>query len=141
MARPFRNKHVAEAPKHDIRCDYCDRLAERVNGKAIYPHRPDLVGKQFWRCQPCGAYVGCHPGTSTPLGRLANAQLRRAKQQAHAAFDPIWRSKERSRGEAYAWLAEQLGISKNNCHIGMFDVEMCERVVSVCTPPRPEAEP
>ena len=27
------------------------------------------------------------------------------------------------RGQAYGWLAEQLGIDKSDCHIGMFDVQ------------------
>lgn len=122
-------------------CPYCDRKAELVPGLVIYPHRPDLAYKSFWRCEPCGAHVGCHPqankrgkggiGDGTvPLGRLANAELRRAKQAAHAAFDPLWRSREMSRRDAYAWLAGALGISPDNCHIGMFDVDGCRAVVS-----------
>lgn len=117
-------------------CPYCDRAAELVTGKAIYPHRPDLFGKFFWQCKPCGAYVGCHPGTQNALGRLADAKLREAKQQAHAAFDPRWKGTGKDYGKrrrnAYAWLAEQLGIAPANCHIGMFDVDQCRRVVEVC---------
>jgi hypothetical protein len=117
---------------HKITCSYCDRPAELVTGRTIYPHRPDLFHQRFYRCEPCGAYVGCHRGTVQPLGRLANAELRRAKIAAHAAFDPIWRSGRSSRSDAYAWLAKQLGIAIQNCHIGMFDVEQCRRVVEVC---------
>jgi hypothetical protein len=36
------------------------------------------------------------------------------------------------RGQAYGWLAEQLGIDKSDCHIGMFDVKTCERVKFIC---------
>jgi hypothetical protein len=119
-----------------VTCDYCDRVAELVTGAAIYPHRPDLFGRRFWRCAPCGAWTGCHePGKgqgdgTKPLGRLANAELRRAKQAAHAAFDPLWKSRSMSRHEAYRWLAGELGISFENCHIGMFDVDGCRAVVS-----------
>ena len=117
-------------------CPYCDRKSELVTGNAIYPHRPDLFGKFFYRCEPCGAYVGCHPGTQNPLGRLANAELRAAKQKAHAAFDPMWRGNDRSAGKrraaAYAWLSEQLGIAPQNTHIGMFDVDLCKRTVELC---------
>lgn len=73
-------------------CSYCNKPAELVTGKEIYPHRPDLYPKKFWRCRPCTAYVGCHKpnagyGDGTrPLGRLANAELRAAKSAAHAAF-------------------------------------------------------
>lgn len=68
--------------------------------------------------------------------------------KAHAAFDPLWeaklrkRRKERgpeykkvyARGSGYKWLAGQLGIPRKECHIGMFDVDMCKRVVEICAP-------
>lgn len=129
-----------------LACPYCDRPAELVTGAVIYPHRPDLFAKRFWRCQPCGAHVGCHDkgapvrvagkkvtsdGT-LPLGRLANAELRRAKTQAHAAFDPIWKTRRMGRNEAYAWLACQLQMPVEDCHIGMLDVDGCGAVVAVC---------
>lgn len=107
-------------------CDYCGRQTDKVTGADIYPHRPDLKSKVIYRCVPCKAHVGCHPGTDRPLGRLANADLRKAKMAAHAAFDPS------ARAEAYQWLAEALGISRDDCHIGMFDVETCKRVVLLC---------
>ena len=113
-------------------CPYCMEPAEKVTGEAIYPHRPDLYNKMFYQCEDCEAYVGCHPGTDKPLGRLANAQLRRAKSAAHAVFDPIWKNGSKQRGEAYAWLAAQLSIDKNDCHIGMFDVGTCQRVIEIC---------
>jgi hypothetical protein len=112
-------------------CGYCNRAAERVTGKVIYPHRPDLYEKVIYRCEPCGAYVGCHPGTDKPLGRLATAELRRAKMAAHAAFDPIWKSKTVKRGSAYRWMADQLGIAHSDCHIGEFDESTCNRVVQI----------
>jgi hypothetical protein len=113
-------------------CDYCGNGAQLVTGREVYPHRPDLYAKQFYQCKPCDAMVGCHPGTTKALGRLANAELRRAKIYAHAAFDPIWKSGCKKRSSAYAWLADQLGINHQDCHIGMFDVDMCMRVVEVC---------
>ncbi len=67
-----------------------------------------------------------------PPLRLANAELRAAKQEAHAAFDPIWKTGRLSRTDAYLWLARQLGIPSASAHIGMFDVAMCQRVVEVC---------
>ena len=117
----------------NVSCPYCHKAAERVGGNTIYPHRPDLTHKAFWRCAPCKAWVGCHPETTKPLGRLANTELRREKQRAHAAFDPIWRSKEMSRKAAYRWLAEAIGASEANCHIGMMDVLACKAVVSAVT--------
>lgn len=115
-------------------CPYCDRDAKLVTGNVIYPHRADLQHLKFWHCSPCDAYVGCHKagmgqGDGTrPLGRLANAQLRKAKQAAHAAFDPLWKSGRMSRKEAYIWLAGAIGVSHANCHIGMFDIDACKAV-------------
>jgi hypothetical protein len=114
-------------------CGYCGSPAELVHGDVVYPHRPDLSGKLFYRCAPCGAYVGCHPGTKKPLGVLANAELRRVRSEAHAVFDPKWRSGAwGSRHEAYAKLAMLLGIATDNCHIGGFDVDTCKKVIALC---------
>jgi len=66
------------------------------------------------------------------MGRLANAELRAAKTYAHRAFDGMWQGGGILRAKAYAWLAKQLGIEVKDCHIGMFDVPMCERVVQLC---------
>jgi len=120
-----------------VKCPYCGSEAQFVGGEVIYPHRPDLFEKRFWRCEPCAAYVGCHGNTDEPLGRLANAELRKAKMAAHRAFDPLWREcpkeerKSRRKG-AYKWLSQALELSAEECHIGMFDLVTCERVVTVC---------
>jgi hypothetical protein len=120
-------------------CPYCGEKAEKTTGAVIYPHLRQLARKVMYRCQPCEAWVGCHDGTDKPLGRLANAALRKAKQDAHAAFDPIWQelaasgmSRSRARSTSYAWLADALGIATRDCHIGLFDEDVCQRVVAVC---------
>lgn len=115
-----------------VQCDYCGAAAQLEAGRHVYPHRPDLADKRFWVCRPCDARVGCHPGGDKPLGRLANAELRAAKGRAHKAFDPLWKARGWSRGKAYGWLAKRLRIPREECHIGMFDVERCERTVEVC---------
>lgn len=127
--------------KHtSVNCPYCNMPAKMVGGEVIYPHRPDLYHKKFWLCQPCDAYVGCHPvnprhgqdGTR-PLGRLANAELRRAKSAAHRVFDPLWQEgKFKTRKDAYRWLAGKLGMPVDQCHIGYFSVPRCEQVVEIC---------
>jgi hypothetical protein len=110
-----------------VTCDYCGKPAELVGGEVIYPHRSDLRKRRFWRCAPCGAYVGTHENSpkAAPLGRLANVELRGLKQRVHAAFDPIWQAGEMGRTEAYRWLATALCIRQSECHIGMFDEQRC----------------
>lgn len=122
-------------------CHYCGNEARLVGGEVIYPHRIDLFEKKFWLCDPCDAYVGCHhphpkygkTGTE-PLGILANAKLRKLKSQAHAAFDPLWREKKKfkSRTDAYYWLAKEMKMNTVECHIGMFDEDLCLIVIMIC---------
>lgn len=98
-----------------------------VSGMKLYPHRLDLHKKKFWVCFPCGAWVGAH-SDGRPLGRLADAELRKAKMAAHAEFDPLWTSGVFSRSRAYAWLSGMMQIPKAQCHIAMFDVDQCKTV-------------
>lgn len=115
-----------------ITCPYCGNPAKLITGKTVYPHRKDLYSLQFWNCNPCGARVGVHKGTTNPLGRLAKPELRTLKTKAHAAFDPLWRDGDMKRKEAYRWLADKLEIEYKACHIGMFDIDMCKQVIDLC---------
>jgi hypothetical protein len=113
-------------------CRYCGRVSELVGGLVVYPQRSDLAHKWFYLCRPCGAFGGCHPGTQRPLGNLANAELRQARLSAHSHFDSLWKTGRMSRKKAYSWLSDTLGIPPQECHIGMFDVEKCQKTVEAC---------
>lgn len=121
-------------------CGYCLNPAELVKfGEGGYPYRSDYG--PVWLCRKDAAWVGCHAGTENALGRLANAELRAAKQAAHAAFDPLWHrkmaregcSKSQARRAGYRWLAAQLGLPVKKTHIGFMSLEECQRVVEICT--------
>lgn len=135
-------KRQRQAVPPTVRCSDCPGAVVLVSGLVIYPHRPDLDHKQFWRCESCGAYVGCHPGTEHPLGSPAGPATRAARNAAHAAFDPLWKAKMArenvrkhvARGAAYRWLADALGIDPSACHIGMMDEATALRVVDLCLP-------
>lgn len=114
-------------------CDVCKIDSVLVTGKVVYPHRPDLADKKIYRCPSCGARVGCHPGTTKPLGNLVGAQERTWRMAAHEAFDKTWKTKRwGNRQQAYAKLAEFMALPPEKCHIGMFTVEQCKMVVEVC---------
>ena len=117
--------------KLKIDCDYCGGFAYLTKGHAVYPLRIDLHQKLYYHCKPCEAYVGVHKGTTKPLGRVANAHLRRLKMQAHGAFDPIWKKGFKKRQTAYSWLAKKLNIKTDDCHIGMFDIDTCRKVIEI----------
>lgn len=123
----YNRKHM-----NKVLCDYCGKEAKLVGGNKIYPHRKDLYNRKFWLCETCDAYVGTYKN-NTPLGRLANTELRAEKIKAHAAFDHLWKKGTQSRSEAYEWLAKELKIPIEQCHIEMFDLDMCKKVISICT--------
>lgn len=132
-------REAAKIMKLAPRCIECSGTeAQPVGGDVIYPHRPDLKALRFWRC-PCGAYVGVHEGTWKPKGYPAGPATHRARIAAHAAFDPLWRRKmakegctpKVARGAGYWWLAGELGIEVQDCHIGMMDEATALKVVEV----------
>lgn len=123
----------------DATCIECGGQGQLVTGKDIYPHRPDLYAKHFYRCA-CGAYCGCHPNSIVPLGHPCGPETRKARSAAHAAFDPLWKNGgPMSRHQAYKWLAQQLGIDPAFCHIGMMTAERARRVVEIVTAAKREA--
>lgn len=116
----------------EVICDYCNKPAQLVGGNKVYPHRQDLHYLKFWVCNPCEARVGCHKNSKNhaPLGRLANAELRAAKSEAHQSFDPIWKEKHMKRNAAYIWLADTMKMDVRDCHIGMMNIGQCRLVVA-----------
>jgi hypothetical protein len=119
-------------------CPYCGNETIFVDSAQVYH------GKSYgmiYLCRPCQAWVGVHRGTNQALGRLANAELRRWKQKAHACFDPLWKrkmekgfTKKEARKAGYRWLSIEMNLPFEETHIGMFDVEQCQKVVELCTP-------
>lgn len=117
-------------------CPYCLKAPEKMDSAKVY-------GKSFGpiiACLECKAWVGLHKD-GRPLGRLADAELRKYKQLAHGYFDQLWKRKmdkgcpkHLARAAAYKWLSEAMGIPQDHTHIGMMDVEQCKKVVELCRP-------
>ncbi|MDE2472755.1 MAG: hypothetical protein KGL35_29540 [Bradyrhizobium sp.] len=118
------------------KCQYCGGDVDVVKNSAIYGKE---YGEWPWAylCRGCKAYVGMHPFTGIPLGTLADAPTREARMRAKDAFNPLWQSERMTRREAYAWLAAQLGIALDTCHVGWFDIATCERVVEIIAKEQP----
>ena len=112
-------------------CLYCGKDAELIDSIEIYKVRSYGMA---WLCRPCKAWVGTHKNSleHAPLGRLANAELRYWKKRAHIAFDPLWKSDGLSRNGAYSLLAAEMGIAREQMHIGMFDVNECKAAGAAC---------
>ena len=120
---------------------YCGKPSEFVDSSIIYGNSYGMI----YLCRDCNAYVGVHKGTTKALGRLSNFNLRQTKKEAHFYFDQIaknlinkiWEEyipNISNRNKAYLWLSNQLDIPLDVCHIGMFDVEDCQRVINLCKP-------
>lgn len=80
----------------------------------------------------CDSYVGCPERTEKPLGTLANKELRKWRRNAHFVFDRYWQEGFIGRKDLYERLAKALGIPVEECHIGMFDVETCKKIIRLC---------
>ncbi|UIF90898.1 zinc-finger-containing protein [Cupriavidus sp. UYPR2.512] len=134
-----RVKNPLPAP---VTCPHCGASVEIVSNALIYGRE---YGEWPWAfmCTGkfCDSYVGMHPLTGIPLGTLADGPTREARKRAKAAFNPLWQAKAMTRSEAYAWLAQALGIvNVGECHIGWFDVDQCQRVVEACASRRNQGE-
>jgi hypothetical protein len=114
-----------------LTCNLCHAPARLHTGTEMYPHRPDLADVRAWKCTNCDGRVGCHPGTDEPLGTLATEPLRKARNAAHRAFDPIWKELGFTRPRAYNWLARAMGLTVERTHIGEFNISQCGRVVQL----------
>jgi hypothetical protein len=119
------------------RCPYCGAPTELIDSGEIFRRSYGWL----WICRPCQAWVGCHQRSQTPLGSLADARLRELRKRAHAALDPLWRrgrgGRAADRTRVYQWLATELEIRLEDCHIGLFREDACQRVIELCEARRP----
>ena len=112
-----------------MECPYCNARAVLVLSKIVY-------GKDYgkmWICSNypnCDTYVGCHKGTDTPLGNMANASLRKLRIATHLRFDNLWKTGRMKRGKAYSWLSKVMDLSIQNTHIGNFSERQCKDAIS-----------
>jgi zinc-finger-containing domain len=134
-------------------CPYCGSGVKKATGLQVYGKRcrPEFENHFYWVCDQfpwCDAYVGCHAGTDEPLGRLADRELRSWKEKAHLFFDPLWKRKierlrqkkggyyegirHEARSAGYAWLANKMGLSLEDCHFGSFDIAQCKAAIEIC---------
>lgn len=90
----------------------------------------------WWSCPnfpACEMAVGCHQNTTYPLGTPADPETRKLRKKAHDAFDPLWFGPLACmpRIEAYAWLAEKMGLPADQTHFGLFDGQQCQRAIDL----------
>lgn len=113
-----------------MKCQYCKGEVALFGDSSFLYH-----GKNYgpvWVCTnypQCNSYVGCHPGTITPLGSVANKELRLLRKQCHKEFDKMWKFQGYSRIRAYEILSQMMHIKEP--HIGEFDIEQCQQLLNI----------
>jgi hypothetical protein len=93
-----------------------------------------------------------HEGTRNPKGTLANKLLRQARRATHAVLDVLWEDlrpaypdipepgrviRAVARHRAYKWLAAQLDIPFDDCHVAMFDLARCALAIQAIATHQP----
>ena len=108
-------------------CPYCGKPAELVSEERWYGRVYDKLGRPRWVCWSCRASVGTHPD-GRPLGTLANRELSQARIDAKNHLKQLFPKRK----ELYAWLSRQMDLPGEECHVGTFNLEQCQRVVELC---------
>lgn len=133
-----RNRPATHKIRHcDPVCVECGGMGRLVSGAVAHPDKPERRNLAYYRCD-CGALVGCHPGTAVAAGRPASAPTRALRRKAHHALDAIWGIRTRTplaaghaRARAYKWLARQLGLRPDDCHLGWMNGDQLRQVLEI----------
>ena len=114
MNRRKRKKVNQPAPQ----CPYCGAMTHLRTADGIYLDNSRntmlYVCKNYPRCD---SYVRVHPGTTIPVGTVANKKLRSMRNEAHRYFNQIYYRGIMSKQEAYMWLSDLLGLPMASTHI------------------------
>lgn len=117
-------------------CRYCGGAVRLVSASKVYgpaaAARLGIERQSFYQCQNCNARVGCHPGSTRPLGNLANGALRMKRMETHHVFDSFWKERGMSRTQAYKWMAKKMRLSEELAHIGGFEIDRCQKLIKLC---------
>lgn len=86
----------------NIKCPYCGARAFLRPASVVYGERA-APGSKLYVCgnyPACDSYVAAHRTSQLPMGTLADKQLRRERQAAHAVFNQLWKSGLMSKRQA-----------------------------------------
>ncbi len=95
--------------------------------------RNSQYGK-FYGCTKfpvCRATHGAHKDTGEPLGIPGDAETKKLRMEAHELFDKLWITKLMKRQDAYRWLQNAMGMTKDEAHIARFDKQQCRTLIGM----------
>jgi len=121
------NREIANATKY---CPYCGGKIVFRSADGIY--KENTNGAMLYVCSrypACDAYVRVHPGTTKPMGTLADGSLRKLRNTAHYYFNQLYETGIMTKTEAYQWLAYQISAPLSQAHIGYLGEYYCNQVI------------
>lgn len=121
-----------------VTCPYCGSPVKLEYGYKL-PDASKYKNQLIYICSrypACDAYVGVHTGTTIPLGRLADRELRSLRITLHALFDKLWCKRHTGvtpeqepnmrRAAAYTWLAKEVQWNRpHRVHIAHLTRRQC----------------
>lgn len=131
-------KKVAKAANGGVlapQCPYCGAKGELETNSAKYYKGRDFGSIWICKTRGCDSRVGCHRGTTRPLGRMANIELRKLRHQCHELIDPFWKNRKFLRVSVYKHIADLMGIPKKKAHIGIFNEHECRKLLELWKEP------
>ena len=112
-------------------CPYCRKSIILRSADGIY--KENSQNTMLYVCSgypSCDAYVRVVPGTKTPVGSMANENLRALRKEAHNHFDRLHLTGLMTRNQAYEWLAGILQAPLSKAHIGHLGEYYCRQVIT-----------
>lgn len=116
-------------------CPYCGAQAILRPASWVHGKSEQSQGKHLYVCRnwpKCDSYVAVHEGDLTPMGTLANTELRHKRILAHKALAKYQKVTGMDRWATYIWLEGKLGLDQRSTHIGLFSEETCNEVIVLC---------
>ena len=113
-----------------MKCPYCGSAVHLRSADGIY--KENSSNTQLYVCTKypvCDAYVRVHPGTTVPVGSLANPQLRALRVKTHRQFDRLHETGLMTKKDAYGWLAHMLQSPMSQAHIGYLSEYYCSLII------------
>lgn len=112
-----------------ITCPYCGAPAILENATRVYGVDCDDLLYVCKNYPACDSYIRTIPGSTQPMGTLANAKLRKLRRETHEIFDQLFLRHYMTKDAAYDWMSFWLSRPRAYTHIGMLDTFACHLVM------------
>ena len=120
--------------RYTVICPYCGSEAVLKLANKLLGSHAGHAGQQLYVCAnwpACDAYVFAHRHDTSPMGTLANKELRQKRIQTHNALAAYQRATQMQKWAAYIWLEGKMGLTEESMHIGLFSSADCDRAIAL----------